>query len=269
MNRADYDHGYGSSWRDVLVYRREGYTTSVADYHRHEYYELNLILSGNVRILLPGQSVETECCHLVLTPPDTPHYISCQPDRLYSRLYLSFSPSFVEHGLPEWENLRSLFGRQGRVVALSGSQRELCSEIIQHIGEETDPLRQRLLIYYLLAHVAEFSREGVVETLPVPYYIIEALSYIQTHYPEHIVAEELAKRLHVGRTTLMTGFKKHTGSTLAGYLAGIRLKHARRMLEAGSGVQEAADACGFGDSGALIRSFKQAFGVTPGKFINM
>ena len=269
MKRANYDHGYGSSWRDVLVYRREGYTTSVADYHQHAYYELNLILSGNVRILLPGQSWETDCCHLVLTPPDTPHYISCQPDRLYSRLYLSFSPAFVEKGLPEWEKLRSLFGAQGSVVALDGSRRELCSEVIQRIGEETDPLRQRLLIYYLLAHVAEFSREGVVEASPVPHYIIEALSHIQSHYPEHIVAEDLAERLHVGRTTLMTGFKKHTGSTLAGYLAGIRLKHARKMLEGGSSVQEAADACGFGDSGALIRSFKKTFGVTPGKFINL
>jgi hypothetical protein len=63
MRNGQYDHGYGSLWQDVLVYRREGFTTSVADYHEHEYYELNLILSGNVRILLPGQSVETDDLH--------------------------------------------------------------------------------------------------------------------------------------------------------------------------------------------------------------
>lgn len=269
MQNGQYDHGYGSRWRDVLVYRREGYTTSVADYHEHEFYELNLILSGNVRILLPGQSVETDRSHLILTPPRTPHYISCEPDRLYSRLYLSFSASFVEGGTPEWESLRQLFGKQGRVVAVSGKQRELCSEVIQRIQAETDPFRQRMLIYYLLSHVGEFFREGAVETSPAPYYIIEALSYIKTHYAEKLVAADLARRFHVGRTTLMTGFKKHTGSTLGSYLTGIRLKQARKLLESGCGVQETADACGFSDSGTLIRSFKQAFGVTPGKFMDI
>ena len=269
MRNGQYDHGYGSLWQDVLVYRREGFTTSVADYHEHEYYELNLILSGNVRILLPGQSVETDRSHLILTPPGAPHYISCQPDRLYSRLYLSFSPRFVESGLPEWESLRAVFGQQGSVGAVSGKQLGTCSELIQHIQTETDPLRQRLLIYYLLSYVAEFFREGAVEATPAPHYIIEALSYIKANYAEKVVAADLAQRLHVGRTTLMTGFKKHTGSTLGDYLTGIRLKHARKLLEGGSGVQEAADACGFSDSGALIRSFKQAYGVTPGKYVNL
>lgn len=269
MQSGRYDHGYGTDWMDLLVYRREGYTTSVADLHQHGYYEMNLILSGNVRILLPGQSVETDRSYFVLTPPHTPHYISCEPDRLYSRLYLCFSSGFVEAGLPEWESLRALFGQQGSMVVVGGSQREFCSQIICRIQEETDPLRQRLLIYYLLSHVAEFSREGAVETSPAPGYILEALSYIKVHYREKLVASDLARRLHVGRTTLMTGFKKHTGSTLRSYLTGIRLKHARELLESGCGVQETADACGFSDSGALIRNFKQVFGVTPGKIVDL
>lgn len=267
MESGQYDHGYGSLWQDVLVYRREGYTTSVADYHEHDYYELNLILSGNVRILLPGHCVETDRSHLILTGPGTPHYISCEPDRLYSRLYLCFSPAFAE-GVPAWESLGSLFGIQGSVVAVSSKQLRLCSEVIGHIQEETDPLRRRLLICYLLSHVADFLREGAVEATPAPYYIIEALSYINAHYGEKLVAADLARQLHVGRTTLMTGFKRHTGSTLGDYLAGIRLKHARILLEEGMGVQETADACGFSDSGALIRGFKKVYGVTPGKYVS-
>lgn len=267
MKNSEYDHGYGSLWRDVLVYRREGFTTSVANYHEHDYYEVNLILSGNVRILLPDHSVETDSSHLILTAPGTPHYISCESDRLYSRLYLSFSAAFVEGALPEWETLRALFGENGSVLAVSPAQRELCGDIIRRIGEEREPLRQKLLIFYLLSHVAEFARDNAVAVAPTPYYIIEALAHIRTHYGEKLVAADLARTLHVGRTTLMTAFKKHTGSTLNDYLTGIRLKQAERLLREGGSVQDAAEQCGFGDSAALIRSFKRSYGTTPGKYL--
>lgn len=266
MKNGDYDHGYGSRWHDVLVYRREGYTTSVANYHEHDYYEVNLILSGNVRVLLPDHSVETERSHLILTAPGTPHYISCEPDRLYSRLYLSFSAAFVEGTVPEWETLKQLFGENGTVIAVSRSQRELCSELIERIRLETEPLRQKLLIIYLLSHVAEFARDNAVDVAPTPHYIIEALAYIRAHYSEKIVAGDLARRLHIGRTTLMTAFKKHTGTTLNDYIVGIRLKQADRLLRSGRGVQEAAEQCGFSDSGALSRCFKRSYGTTPGKY---
>ena len=264
---SDYDHGYGSEWKELLVYRREGYTTSVADYHRHEYYELNLVLSGNVRILLPDHSVETDRSHIILTAPGTPHYIACEPDRLYSRLYVCFSEAFVKDLLPQWQQLRQVFGENGAVVAVSSRGRELCRQIIEWLDAEADPLRQRLLICLLLSHVAEFAREGAVAAAPTPYYIIEALSHIREHYDRKLVAEELAQRLHIGRTTLMTAFKKHTGSTLNDYLAGVRLKQARRLLEEGFGVQETAERCGFADSGALIRAFRRAYGITPGKYL--
>ena len=47
-----YNFGFGREWNDVLVTRRDGYYTSVTDYHEHEFYEINLILSGNVKILM-------------------------------------------------------------------------------------------------------------------------------------------------------------------------------------------------------------------------
>lgn len=261
-----YDHGYGRQWQDVLVYRREGYTTSVADLHKHRYYELNLIFSGNIRILLPHSTVETERSHVVLTAPDTPHFISCLPDQLYSRLYLCFSESFVEGCLAQWDALRAVFGQNGSIVALSQSETELCRKLIEQIERETEPLRQRLLIFYLLSCIADFSGSGT-ELRPTPPYIIEALSYIHRHYGEKILASALARQLHIGRTTLMTGFKRYTGSSLNEYLVSLRVKNAARLLRDGKNVQEAAEACGFADSGSLIRSFRKAYGVTPGKYL--
>ena len=52
MNR--YDYNFGTAWETFHVERREAYSTSVTDYHKHGFYEINLILSGNVIGLLLG-----------------------------------------------------------------------------------------------------------------------------------------------------------------------------------------------------------------------
>lgn len=267
MDNGIYDRGFGEQWRDLLVFRKEGYTTSVADYHSHPFYEINLIFSGNIRILLADRSVETDQSHLVLTGPGVPHFISCQPDTLYKRLYLCFSEELMENSGPEWAQLRGLFLGNGEIIRLSEGQCALCEGVIEHIRADADPLRRRLLVSYLLSHVGGFAQEGGTPARPVPACVIGALSHIHKHYAHRIVAEELARQLHVSRTTLMVAFKKHTGSTLGDYLAGVRFKQAGRLLREGKTVQQAADLSGFADSGSLIRVFRKNLGLTPGQYL--
>lgn len=261
-----YDRGFGEQWEDLLVFRREGYTTSVADYHSHPFYEINLIFSGNIRILLADRSVETSQCHLVLTGPGVPHFISCQPDKLYKRLYLCFSEELMESE-PQWPRLRRLFTGTGGIIGLSDEQRSLCESVIEQIKKDEDPLRRRLLVTYLLSHIAGFGRGEELPASLVPACVIGALAHIRRHYADRVVAEDLARQLNVGRTTLMTAFRKHTGSTLNDYVAGLRLKQACRLLQEGKTVQETAEACGFGDGSGMIRVFRKQLGMTPGQFL--
>ena len=111
-----YDYGFGVEWNDVLVTRRDGFYTSVTDYHEHDFYEINLILSGNVKILMKNRFEEGTQNRIVLTPPQTPHYISCKSDVMYSRLYLVFTRSFISNYFPEYDLLFSTFGKNGKVV---------------------------------------------------------------------------------------------------------------------------------------------------------
>lgn len=262
-----YDHGYGARWHDLLIQRREGYYTSVTGFHDHPFYEVNLILSGNVKILLPDQ-VQDGCGNfLVLTKPRTPHFISCLPDTLYSRLYLSFSPAFVAGTVAEWGELETVFGERGRILPLNEEQTAFCQQTIQKIEKEQNPFRQRLLILYLLSHIEELVDDKPAPLAAAPAFIIEALSYLNTHYPQKIVAEELAHRLFISRTTLMTAFKKYTGSTLGEYLSRHRLRQALYLLRQGQTEQQAAEQCGLGDSSGLIRSFKKNYGMTPKQYL--
>ncbi|MBQ7900911.1 MAG: helix-turn-helix transcriptional regulator [Clostridia bacterium] len=267
MKNVLYDYGYGSAWTDVHIDRREGYYTSVADYHEHDFYEINLIVSGNVKILLADRSEQGTQNRIVLTKPGTPHFISCNPDTLYSRLYLVFSRDFAENCVPEWEQLEAVFGKSGSIVTITPVQKDFFIMLINNIENEANPFRQKLLVLYLLSCIKDCLSGCNQSSVATPPYIIKALDYINKHYTEKIVASKLAQTLYIGRTTLMTDFKKYTGNTLNGYIVHCRLKNSLILLQSGKTIQQTAELCGFGDSSGLIRCFKKHFGTTPKQYI--
>jgi len=262
-----YDYDFGKVWTDVHVSYREGYSTSVTNFHKHAFYEINLILTGNVRILLRDRTVDGTGCRIVLTRPGTPHYILCRPDTLYSRIYLVFTHEFAADYFPEWPSFSALFGDHGSILTPTPEQAEICKTIIQQIKREPTPFRKRLLTYYLLSRLADCADTQSSGSGSVPSFITDILTHIEQNFSSPLTAADLAHRFHVGRTTLMTAFKKYTGSTLGDYLTHCRLRHAVSLLRDGSTVESAAEACGFSDASGLIRSFRRVFGMTPREYL--
>ncbi len=258
---------FGSTWETCHVDYYEGYRSQMVDFHAHDYYEISLILTGYVKVFVSDHVQEGTESRIVLASPKTPHFVYRDPDTFYSRLNLLFSDGFIADYVPEWEQLRAVFGKSGRVIALDTEQAEFYKGKIREIEAEKEPFRQRLLILSLLSHLLELSGQDETVSSAVPHYVTGALTYIGENYSEKILAENLAWRLGVGRTTLMTAFKKYTGSTLGDYLMRCRVKNAVRMLRAGKSEQECAEACGFGDTCNLIRSFKRCHGKTPRQYL--
>ncbi len=262
-----YEQGFRTEWNDFHIYKNEGYYTSMADFHTHEYYEINLILSGNFKILFKNRSEESKSYKLVLTRPGTPHYISCKPDTLFSRLYLLFSDEFLCDYVPEWRRLLTIFGESGKAITLTEEQKDTCQALILRIREETQSFRQKLLILYLLSYIADLDVEENHHYQKCPSYIHDTLLYVAEHYNEKIVAANLAEKLHISRTTLMTNFKKHTGHTLNDYIVNYRLNRSIQMLREGCTLQETAESCGFGESSSLARSFRQTYGMSTRQYL--
>ena len=267
MSQTAFDADFGRAWQELHVAERQGYQTSVTDYHRHDFYEINLILSGNVKILL-GDGVEEGRAHrIVLTRPHTPHYVACRPDALYHRLYLLFTEDFAAGHLTEWHELASVFGENGTVLTLNDEESALFAKRILSVKEESSPLRQRLIVYDLLSRLGDLKQRQKPPGGNIPPYILQALSYLDENYAEHIVAAELAQRLHVGRTALMTEFKRHVGATITEYLTHRRLRRAVSLLRAGHTTEDTAALCGFADASGLSRAFRRCYGQTPRAYI--
>lgn len=268
MKNILFDHGYKIEWNDVYIERKKRYKTSASEFHEHDFYEINLILSGNVKVLLANRSADGTESKIVLTRPNTTHFISCKPDIIYSSIYLVFTDEFIKSLEPEFSQLLSVFGEKGNIIPLTEKACNRCKRIINNISEETNFLRKKLLVFYLLSYISGFEKTEKTALKKVPPYISSALSYINKHYNEKIIASELATKLHVGRTTLMTSFKAHTGSTLNDYIVYCRLKHVIMLLREGKSEQEIAELCGFGDASSLIQCFKRKIGVTPIQYLS-
>lgn len=83
-----------------------------------------------------------------------------------------------------------------------------------------------------------------------------------------VAAAELERHVGMSRWELARQFRLHFGVSLARFNLLRRLEQAQRMLQAGSSIVEVALACGFTDQAHLTRAFKQAHGLTPGKWIS-
>lgn len=268
MIHKAYEHGYGTKWEDFLIQCKEAYSTSVTDFHEHEFYEVNFILSGNVNILLKDKMEQGTGSFVVLTSPGTPHYISCKSDTLYKRQYLLFSRQFIANYVPEWDQLSAVFGKNGMIIRMNEERTAWCEEVLKQIACESERFRQRILILYLLSRLLEWTDRCEENPNQTPDYIMKTLAYIEEHYNERLVAADLASRFYISRTTFMTAFKKYTGITLNEYIFSCRMKQAIILLKAGKTQQEVAEYCGFNDSSSLNRAFQKRYHMTPRQYVN-
>ena len=267
MKKTLYDHGYGLMWKDIFVEERKRYKTSVTDFHEHDFYEINLILSGNIKVITGNASIEGTTSKIVLSKPNTSHFISCKPDVLYSSLYLVFTEEFIKSNDVDYLKLMTVFGERGTTFAISQEQANVYAGIIESIKTEENPVRKKLLVFYLLSHIEEFLKKNTTQFHHIPERIFKILTYIDSHYTEKIVAQDLADKMYIGRTTLMMQFKKHTGKTLHEYITGCRLRKVIKLLSEGKTEYEAAICSGFSDSSALIQCFKREFKMTPVEYL--
>ena len=240
----------------------------MSSFHSHKYYEVSLIMSGCVRSLLCDRYEDSDRCRFVLTAPGTPHYIYMTAPSLYERVNLCFSVEFITDCIPEWRSLSRVFGKSGNIILLDGDKCAFFKKKIDEIGLEENDFRKKLKILELLSYISELDTEsdGSSPAQP-PRYVVEALTYIQEHYAEHIVAADLAWTLGISRTTLMTAFKKHTDATLSEYITRVRVKKATSFMRLGATQEQAAEQAGFGNGGSLIRAFRHCYGMTPKQYM--
>ena len=93
-----------------------------------------------------------------------------------------------------------------------------------------------------------------------------ARDYLGDQPERNVSLDELATAAGIGKFRLIRLFRQHTGLPPHALQLAHRIRSARRMLEAGETVAEAAAAGGFADQSHLHRHFRRSLGVTPAEY---
>lgn len=121
-----------------------------------------------------------------------------------------------------------------------------------------------LLIFFMLRHLAIQDRQAhglfVLSRDPAMAGLLQA---IQAEPAAPWSMQDMADRVHMSKATFHRRFTLQSGTTPAQLLQLLRMRVARRLLDQGMGIQEAAERVGYQSQAAFSRVFQRTEGVAP------
>lgn len=149
---------------------------------------------------------------------------------------------------------------------MSSVFREVC--VLYESGEEGAWLgikAELLYFYYFVYQSGLVSRRqedsGQMDML------LKISHYIQEHSSEPLTLQRLGNQFHMSRKYFSIYFQKHFARSFSDYLTAIRVEKAKKLLiETDADMELIAQQSGFSGSSYFIRVFRQATGMTPGKY---
>ncbi|MFD6294790.1 GlxA family transcriptional regulator [Streptomyces sp. NPDC060235] len=164
-----------------------------------------------------------------------------------------------------------IYVRDGRVATSAGvtSGIDLALALVEDdLGRAAALTIARHLVVFLRrpGNQAQFSVQLAAQTARR-----EPLREVQQWISEHpggdLSVESLAARARLSPRHFARAFQAETGTTPGRYVEGVRLEHARRLLEdTPDGVEEISRASGYGTPEAMRRAFVKTLGSAPAEY---
>lgn len=241
--------------------------------HAHQFYEINIIISGNGRHYIGDTFIDTEEGDIFVIPPNISHgyYSERRLDIYHILIKNDFFIRYAEE-LSEIDGFNLMFDIEPQIRQMSGKRYNIKYELhkISSIKEELKQLmraEEREEHVYLnaltLAFICRLCKriKGAV-SVSQDNDIISIMDYIKNNIDSKITLKGLAEMLHVSVSTLNRKFKAVMGKSPMEYVLECRISEAERLIEENEMKRtDIAHSCGFYDSAHLnkylhINSYK-------------
>lgn len=232
--------------------------------HRHDTYAIGRTLAGvqsfsyrrSQRNSLPGNTI--------VLHPDEPHDGQAGTDEGFQYRMIYVQPALFQavlggRALPFLE----------RGVTTDPLLAAASATLLQHVSHTLEPLEQSdalaELAHALAAIAGTPARRSKGDFLAAR----RARDYLHVNCARVVTLDELEAATGRERWSLSHDFRTFYGTSPYRYLTMRRLDAVRRTILTGTSLAHAAAAAGFADQSHMTRHFLKAFGLTPGRWLQV
>ena len=255
--------------------------------HIHDFYEINIITSGNGRHYLANRNIPTDIGDVFVIPPNVPHGYHSNGNLTVYHILLSkeFSVKYFDD-LKELNGFQMLFEIEPILrlntdkafyLTLEKEAFDKLKATLSLLEAESDgghdsDLRRCFHTLTLIATLCKnmniFSlapTDNVSNNQTVS--VIKSIAYIENNYNQKLNLKTISENCKMSYSTYLRFFKKLTGMTPIKYQNICRIKRAENLLiKTNETVLSIALTCGFYDSAHFIREFKKNNGISPAEY---
>ncbi|HEY4164748.1 MAG TPA: AraC family transcriptional regulator [Dongiaceae bacterium] len=241
------------------------FTGHAYDPHRHDTYAIGYTVHGVQEFHYRGARTASSTGHAMVLHPDERHdgESGIEEGFCYRMLYLA--PRLVRDALGD------------RAQALPFARAAVADDprlirALRPAFDDMDHLLEDLQADHLVLAIAEalLARDpsaGKPRAMSADGTAIERVrQFLDAHFDRMVTSRELEAVADLDRFTLARQFRKRLGTSPYRYLTMRRLDRARSTIAAGQALADVAVDCGFADQSHMTRQFKQAYGMSPGRW---
>lgn len=247
--------------------------------HHHDFYEVYLLLSGDVAYWVEGRILRLQPGDLLFINPMELHRPMPDTEKpVYERFVLWINREFLESMSTEQAPLQTCFDTElpshSHLIRPSASERAVLTAKMGELVRESYSkdfgsqlsakgiFLQLMVLLNRLANRAATRQEGE-QLSPL---VQNALQYINENVSAPLSLEDIAGKLFISKYHLSHAFSREVGVSVYRYVMLRRLMLARQLLLEGEAAGQVCRSCGFADYAGFYRAFKSEYGVSPREF---
>lgn len=235
------------------------------DPHRHDTYAIGYTLEGVQSFRYRGSSENSTAGQVFVLHPDETHDGHAGTEAGFHYRILYVEPGAISDALGGARRalpfVRDTVSNNRRIVAaiapaLSGLERPL------------EDLQRDQVILALADALAAADPSMPPRRLSAGDWraVGRARAMLDANLAEGVASAELEAATGQSRYALARHFRACLGTSPYRYLVMRRLDHARRLIQQGAALANAAAASGFADQSHMTRHFHRAYGLSPGRW---
>ena len=262
------DFPISTAYADLVIF-----PDYAAGCHWHQDFEALITLDGDMDYQVNGQHVYLEKGDAIFVNGRRLHYGYSAAMQNRNYCYAVFHPELI--GLtPAVASALERFSRDSSpdywLLSARNEKDRQAIEQIHFLCDHADPKEALAVVSKCAALLEEMmnrSTDNAEHAIDHDWAVIRKMvGYIQIHYQDRILLEEIASAGAVCRSKCCQLFREKLHTTPMNYVIRYRLDKACDLIREGSSITDAAFSTGFQGLSYFSESFKKTFGIKPSQY---